>query len=246
MDWILCTKAKLSGFVFCVVAMSERQSFNCRYERELTDAREKTNLKRPATDINKTTTTSQPPPSTTTTQARTHVYNYYKRVSRRRHQYGDSKAMSFTPTDHMGAIPAYKAGVDAIASDASASVDCDTQECQAQKGIKGKIKQQQLPPLATCAANASRGAKDTRGLTSRESSGGDGQREDDSNISRAHEHDPYQVGIQCLFSKGLRFCNSSVVGIRNRLLYSVPIDFARKQAHIKKVVHTLLTDFDGL
>ncbi|CAN0284943.1 unnamed protein product [Ectocarpus sp. 6 AP-2014] len=91
-------------------------------------------------------------------RARTHVYNYYKQVSRRRHQYGDLQAMSMiplTPLDHMGALPAYQAGLDAINIE-------DTEQALHEKAARtnidinsdkpDKTTPHKLPPLATTAA----------------------------------------------------------------------------------------------
>lgn len=97
-----------------------------------------------------------------------------------------------TPLDHMGAIPAYKAGIDAMASDSEASLDDISQDYQVQNGSKGKIsRQHQLPPLATHSAGASGREKDRRSLGSRGSGEGDGEPED--------VDDPHHVGIQCPF-----------------------------------------------
>lgn len=127
------------------------------------------------------------------------MYNYYKQVSRRRHQYGDADAMSLiplTPLDHTGAVPAYKAGVDAMASDSAVSLDAISEQFQAQENSKGKAKarQHQLPPLATNAATAPGEGKGRRGLGSRESAGGDGEPKGGGNLSKAQGDG--DVGIQ--------------------------------------------------
>ncbi|CAM9155601.1 unnamed protein product, partial [Hapterophycus canaliculatus] len=85
-------------------------------------------------------------------QARTHVYDYYKQVSRRRHQYGDPQAMSLISlSSHVGAIPAYKAGMDAVTLGSDETLDeIEHQVQEAER--KGKNRPHQLPPLATAAA----------------------------------------------------------------------------------------------
>lgn len=162
--------------------------------------------------------------TTTKTQARTHVYNYYKQVSRRRHQYGDPQAMSFiplTPLDHTGAISAYKAGVDAIASDSRASLDDVSQDFQARTGSGGKSKQHQLPPLATNASSASGGGKERGSLESRDSSGAGREPQDDDDLSKALGDDDRQhyVGVRVSFLTRISvffFHNSSLVGLFER------------------------------
>eukprot|EP00752_Nemacystus_decipiens_P013634 g12087.t1 len=123
-------------------------------------------------------------------RARTHVYNYYKQVSRRRHQYGHPEAMAFTPLaplHHVGAISPYEAGIDAIASDSETSLDDSSHHSGVQKG-KGKTRPHQLPPLATSIAStsgASGGEKDTGSMGSRQSVGTDGKSMGDDRLSKA-------------------------------------------------------------
>lgn len=82
-----------------------------------------------------------------------HVYEYYKQISRRRHQYGDLRAMSsipLTPLDHTGEIPAFKAGVDAIAASGIGNdFDDDDRRNSGERGGNGRNTPHQLPPLAT-------------------------------------------------------------------------------------------------
>eukprot|EP00903_Cladosiphon_okamuranus_P020889 g19182.t1 len=125
-------------------------------------------------------------------RARTHVYNYYKQVSRRRYQYGEPEAMSFiplTPLDHTGTIPAYKAGVDAITSNSGASLDGLSQAFQGKPSSKGKPRQHQLPPLATNAVVAPGKKKEKRTLGSRESSAGEGRPKNGDSLSNAPGED---------------------------------------------------------
>ncbi|CAM9877744.1 unnamed protein product [Scytosiphon promiscuus] len=97
-------------------------------------------------------------------QARTHVYDYFKQVSRRRHQYGDPQAMSLislNPSDHMGAIPAYKAGLDEATLGLGDS--SDEMDDQAQKEeTKGRVRPHQLPPLATATTGHGGGIEDLK------------------------------------------------------------------------------------
>lgn len=158
--------------------------------------------------------------ATSTTQARTHVYDYYKQVSRRRHQYGDPDAMSFiplTPLDHMGTIPAYKAGVDAITSDSGASLDGLSQAFQAQPSNMNTPRQHQLPPLAAKAFKGPGRGKGKRGLGSRESSAGNGEpKGGDSPSNSPGRSDKHDVGNQCLSPQG---CGLLLQRQRGRTLY---------------------------
>ncbi|CAM9314633.1 unnamed protein product, partial [Ectocarpus fasciculatus] len=126
-------------------------------------------------------------------RARTHVYNYYKQVSRRRHQYGDLQAMSMiplTPLDHMGALPAYQAGLDAINIEkmeqslhekaARINMDCNYSKAE-------KTPQHQLPPLATTAAAGGHSESGHRG------SGADEGDEHEHKLEKALESDGRQI-----------------------------------------------------
>lgn len=95
------------------------------------------------------------------------MYDYFKQVSRRRHQYGDPQAVSLislAPADHVGAIPAYKAGLDAVSLDSDESLDDIDNQVQEER--KGRHRQHQLPPLAT--AGNSRGIGGLKGEASGE------------------------------------------------------------------------------
>lgn len=110
------------------------------------------------------------------TQARTHVYDYYKQVSRRRHQYGDPQAMSLislTPSDHVGAIPAYKAGLDAVMLGVDKTLE-DIDNAVQEEERKARSRPHQLPPLATAVA---RDGRDIEGQK-REASGDDTETKD--------------------------------------------------------------------
>ncbi|CAM9396635.1 unnamed protein product [Pylaiella littoralis] len=116
-------------------------------------------------------------------RAKTNVYEYYKQISRRRHQYGDLRAMScipLSPLNHTGEISAYKAGVDAIASSLSEGKFDNNRRSSDEKGRNGRNTPHQLPPLATNKAggvlgestedqddDVSAAGKDEREVTSR-------------------------------------------------------------------------------
>ncbi|CAM9361361.1 unnamed protein product, partial [Ectocarpus sp. 12 AP-2014] len=126
-------------------------------------------------------------------RARTHVYNYYKQVSRRRHQYGDLQAMSMiplTPLDHMGALPAYQAGLDAINIE---DMEQALHEKAARTNIYGnsakpeKTTRHQLPPLATKAAAGWQSESGDRG------SGVDEGDEHERELAKALENDDRQI-----------------------------------------------------
>lgn len=124
-------------------------------------------------------------------QARTHVYDYYKQVSRRRHQYGDQTTMTaipLSPVTHVGIIPAYKAGVDAVQSSMEEVFGSRARESVREK--KGTRKAHLLPPLGTPPAGGkSDGGSEegVRGGLAGEGSGGDRETKDDTDRSKRLE-----------------------------------------------------------
>lgn len=86
------------------------------------------------------------------------MYDYFKQVSRHRHQYGNPQGASFIPLDPLedvGIVPAYRASVDAVIPDLNTKSDSTGElDKRDKKSIRNK---KQLPPLDTRAAAESVG-----------------------------------------------------------------------------------------